>query len=317
MAAEFVGTSITSGGDGADQRADTERIRSRNPHVRFFNDQRGYVRCHVTPERWRTDFRVLPYVSRRGGRVSTRASVRRRVRPAPAFRPQGRRGPPRAQATSSEVEGDRARAQSSRRPLATPPQGVPIRAAGYTTAMLRDGPVPRAVHGAIEYVAAIAFIVVPLVLAYESGAAVATSIVVGIVILIIAASTEGPTSLVNQIPIAAHVVLDYLLAIFLIAAPFLFGFSNESAPLIFFIALGVTHLLLTIATRFLPEAEKEGGRRRSTDPAPTGGRGELARGRVGRTRRLGGGPPRSRAERAARPAPAGSRRRADLASGSS
>ena len=111
--------------------------------------------------------------------------------------------------------------------------------------MLRDGPIPRAVHGAIEYVAAIAFIVVPLLLDYNSEAAVATSIIVGIVILIAAASTEGPTSLVNQIPIAAHVVLDYLLAIFLIAAPFLFGFAQESAPLIFFIALGVAHLLLT------------------------------------------------------------------------
>jgi hypothetical protein len=130
--------------------------------------------------------------------------------------------------------------------------------------MLRDGPIPRVVHGAIEYVAAIAFIVVPLLLDYRSDAAVATSIVVGIVILVAAASTEGPTSLVNQIPIAAHVVLDYLLAIFLIAAPFLFGFAQESAPLIFFISLGVAHLLLTIATRFLPEdaeAERRRGRR--------------------------------------------------------
>ena len=139
--------------------------------------------------------------------------------------------------------------------------------------MLRDGPIPRAVHGAIEYVAAIAFIVVPLLLDYRSDAAVATSIVVGIVILIAAASTEGPTSLVNQIPIAAHVVLDYLLAIFLIAAPFMFGFAQESAPLIFFIiALGVAHLLLTIATRFLPEGEAAGqgrrrGRRGRSEPA--------------------------------------------------
>jgi hypothetical protein len=129
--------------------------------------------------------------------------------------------------------------------------------------MLRDGPVPRAVHGAIEYVAAIAFIVVPLLLEYRSGAAVATSIIVGIVILVVAATTEGPTSLVNQIPIAAHAVLDYLLAIFLIAAPFLFGFSDETAPLVFFITLGVAHLLLTIATRFVPEGAEatHGGRR--------------------------------------------------------
>ena len=144
--------------------------------------------------------------------------------------------------------------------------------------MLRDGPIPRAVHGAIEYVAAIAFIVVPLLLDYDSEAAVATSIIVGIVILIAAASTEGPTSLVNQIPIAAHVVLDYLLAVFLIAAPFLFGFADESAPLIFFIALGIAHLLLTIATRFLPEGEGQGGGRRRRAQAGEGDEEPVASG---------------------------------------
>ncbi len=120
--------------------------------------------------------------------------------------------------------------------------------------MLRDGPVPRFVHGVVEYVAAIAFIGFPFLLSYASGGAVAVSIVVGLVVLVVAASTEGPTSLIDQIPISVHVVLDYLLAVFLIAAPFLFSFDEETAPLIVFLALGVVHLLLTIATRFLPEA---------------------------------------------------------------
>ena len=46
-------------------------------------------------------------------------------------------------------------------------------------------------------------------------------------------------------------VLDYLLALFLIAAPFLLGFSDDGAAAPFFITLGVVHLLLTIATRFV------------------------------------------------------------------
>ena len=68
--------------------------------------------------------------------------------------------------------------------------------------------------------------------------------------LSIAASTEGPSSLVNSIPIAVHVLLDYALAAILVASPFLFGFSDESAPTAFFIVLGVAHLLITIGTRF-------------------------------------------------------------------
>jgi alkaline phosphatase D len=46
----------------------------RNPHVKFFNARRGYVRVAVTPDRWTTDFRVLPYVSRPGAPVETRAT---------------------------------------------------------------------------------------------------------------------------------------------------------------------------------------------------------------------------------------------------
>jgi hypothetical protein len=152
---------------------------------------------------------------------------------------------------------------------------VPIRGGGYTSAMLRQGPIPRVVHGIVEYVAAVAFIVVPLVLPYRSGAAVAVSIVVGVVILVLAASTDGPTSLVNQVPIAGHVVIDYILAGLLIAAPFLFGFAWETAPLVFFIAVGVVHLLLTIATRFLPEgAGPERGRREGAAASPRAGGGD-------------------------------------------
>ncbi|MCM3439742.1 alkaline phosphatase D family protein [Metabacillus halosaccharovorans] len=71
---EFVGTSITSGGNGADKRADTDKILAQNPHIKFFNDYRGYVRCTVTPEQWRTDYRVVPFVTEPGADISTRAS---------------------------------------------------------------------------------------------------------------------------------------------------------------------------------------------------------------------------------------------------
>lgn len=116
--------------------------------------------------------------------------------------------------------------------------------------MLRDGPISRALHGLIEYIAGAAAIAAPFVLEFDSGAATAVSIVAGVVVIVIAAATDGPTSLVDSIPVAAHVLLDYLLVGVLIAAPFLFGFSDETAPTVFFIAVGVAHLLITIGTRF-------------------------------------------------------------------
>jgi len=121
--------------------------------------------------------------------------------------------------------------------------------------MMRDGPIPLFAHGMIEYVGGALFIALPFVLAYDSGAAVGLSILVGVVMIAIAASTDGPTSLVNQIPRAAHVALDYVIAVLLIAMPFLAGFSSETAPTVVFIVVGVLHLLITIGTRFRSGAE--------------------------------------------------------------
>ena len=70
---EFVGTSITSGGNGADSLAAVQAYLPENPHVDFYNNQRGYVRCLLTPDKWQTDYRVLPFV-RNPARISTRAS---------------------------------------------------------------------------------------------------------------------------------------------------------------------------------------------------------------------------------------------------
>ena len=57
IASEFVSTSISSSGDGQDQRADGRRYLADNPFLKFNNAQRGYVVCDVTPERWQTEFK--------------------------------------------------------------------------------------------------------------------------------------------------------------------------------------------------------------------------------------------------------------------
>ena len=71
---EFITTSISSAGDGMDGGNFGERALAANPHVRFFNGQRGYVRCAVTPAAWTSDYRVVEYVSRPGAPIRTRAS---------------------------------------------------------------------------------------------------------------------------------------------------------------------------------------------------------------------------------------------------
>ena len=74
VAVEFVGTSITSNGDGSDVNSNTAQYLKENPHIKFFNNYRGYVRCKLTQDTWQTDYQVIPYVTRPGAPISTRAS---------------------------------------------------------------------------------------------------------------------------------------------------------------------------------------------------------------------------------------------------
>jgi alkaline phosphatase D len=69
-----VATSISSGGDGFDTNDSFKALLAQDPHIKFFNNQRGYVRHTVTPDRWQADFQVLDRVSVGDGHVSTRKS---------------------------------------------------------------------------------------------------------------------------------------------------------------------------------------------------------------------------------------------------
>jgi alkaline phosphatase D len=70
--AEFLGTSISSGGDGADRSSYvTDAVLAENPHVRWQNGRRGYMMCEATPTEWRTEFRTVPFVARPDAPVVT------------------------------------------------------------------------------------------------------------------------------------------------------------------------------------------------------------------------------------------------------
>lgn len=73
VATEFAGTSLTSGGNGVPQSPLGARALPTNPHFDFYNSQRGYALVDVTPERWRTRYRIVPEVEVPGGTVETLA----------------------------------------------------------------------------------------------------------------------------------------------------------------------------------------------------------------------------------------------------
>jgi alkaline phosphatase D len=74
VATEFVGTSISSGGNGSDAGAELTALQRSNPGLRHLDRRRGYVTCTVTRDHWRSDYVTVDQVTAVGGTARTTAS---------------------------------------------------------------------------------------------------------------------------------------------------------------------------------------------------------------------------------------------------
>jgi hypothetical protein len=115
---------------------------------------------------------------------------------------------------------------------------------------LRRNSVPLFVHGVVEYGVGALSILAPFLFSFDSDTATVVSILLGAGIVVLGFVTESPTGVVRNLPIASHVVLDYVLSLVLIVAPFIFGFTDDAVATGYFIVIGVGFILLTVATRY-------------------------------------------------------------------
>jgi alkaline phosphatase D len=86
LAVEIVTTSVSSGGDGSVAGSGGATVLANNPHLKVYNNQRGYTLHTVERDLWTTDFKVLDTVRSPGGRLSTLARLVNE-RGAPGLRP--------------------------------------------------------------------------------------------------------------------------------------------------------------------------------------------------------------------------------------
>jgi hypothetical protein len=121
--------------------------------------------------------------------------------------------------------------------------------------------IPWILHELIEYIAGVFLILAPFLFFGEGQgvgegldtAAFPLFIAVGVVLVALQLLSHGKASVAELLPMRVHATLDYLVAIFLILSPFLFGLTAESEPqaaLLVPILLGVAHLVITLLTRF-------------------------------------------------------------------
>jgi hypothetical protein len=115
--------------------------------------------------------------------------------------------------------------------------------------MPRRGSVPLAVHGLAEYGLGVLLIASSSLFSFDSTPR-AVGILLGAAVLVLGAFSDLPTALMRRLPVDSHVVIDYVLGVLLIAAPFIFGFSDDEGALAFFVVVGIGYLILTAITRF-------------------------------------------------------------------
>jgi hypothetical protein len=137
--------------------------------------------------------------------------------------------------------------------------------------MPKRGPIPLELHAMIEPVIGLLFIVAPFVLDFDHSSARTLSIIVGVVILLSGMMTRWRLSLVKLIPLRMHFMTDVLIGIICIAAPFALGFSDETAPLIFFLVMGAGELGAAFGTAWAPGDERAGARPRPGRSEPLSG----------------------------------------------
>ncbi|MCP9488664.1 MAG: SPW repeat protein [Solirubrobacteraceae bacterium MAG38_C4-C5] len=125
--------------------------------------------------------------------------------------------------------------------------------------MLTRGPVSPALHGVLDYVLGAVLVLAPFVLGFDNDTATVVSVVAGIAELGVASCTAWSRGIVKLIPPPVHGVIDYVFTVALIAAPFVFAFSDDSAATIFFLVVGIGGVLLVLATRFVADDTRGAG----------------------------------------------------------
>ena len=110
--------------------------------------------------------------------------------------------------------------------------------------------VPLTLHGLIEYGEGILTMLAPFLFNFDSNGATVLAILIGAGVLVLAVITVAPTGISRTLPLASHIVLDYVLVAIWISFPFIFGFSDDDVALAYFLIVGVGHLLMTVSTRF-------------------------------------------------------------------
>jgi hypothetical protein len=115
--------------------------------------------------------------------------------------------------------------------------------------------IPTKVHGVLDYLVAIALILAPFIFGFSGlgGPAVIIPVVLGVGLIVYSLFTRYELGAFKVIGMPVHLVFDVVASLFLIASPFLFGFSDEAPNAwVPHIVVGVAVIIVVIFSKPQP-----------------------------------------------------------------
>ena len=108
------------------------------------------------------------------------------------------------------------------------------------------GPRP---HGVIDYLAVVLLALAPTLFGF-GGIAATLCYVLAVVHLVMSLVTAYPLGVAKLVPFPIHGGVELVVAIFLVAAPWIFGFADLAAARNFFVASAAALLLVYLLTNY-------------------------------------------------------------------
>lgn len=115
--------------------------------------------------------------------------------------------------------------------------------------------IPTKVHGALDYIVAIALIFAPMIFGFQDvgGAAVIIPIVLGIGLFLYSLFTNYEWGLIKVIGMPYHLIVDVVASVVLVLSPFIFGFADEAPNAwVPHVVVGLTVILVVICSKTQP-----------------------------------------------------------------
>jgi hypothetical protein len=119
---------------------------------------------------------------------------------------------------------------------------------------------PAWFHAVADYAVGATLVVAALLTTSAPNKAVATGVVVGVVVLVVSLLTKYPLGVVKVLPFTVHSAGDYLAALLLIVGPFALSFDGSTGGLdVFYIIAGAAVLAVSLITNYQYSPQRSPG----------------------------------------------------------